>query len=47
MKKMYIQPEIEITDVKPQSIVCYSGGFDETPNPIVGQAPERRGKPIE
>ena len=39
---MYIQPKSETSKVAPISIVCASGEFDETPDPIVGQAPKRR-----
>ena len=46
MRKMYIQPEMEISKVEPTSIVCYSGGFGETNENIGGQAPKRRRTPV-
>ena len=37
MKKMYNQPEIEVTDVMPQSIICASMVTGETETPIDGE----------
>ena len=42
MRKMYIQPKLEISKVAPTSIVCASGEIVEIPDPITGQAPKRR-----
>ena len=46
MKKMYKKPESQIAEMMPQSIICASGEFDTTPDPITGQAPAHRGTPI-
>ena len=41
-KKMYIQPEMIVSPVAPQNIICASGEFDETNDQIGGQAPGRQ-----
>ena len=42
MRKMYIQPKNEVTELEPMNIVCASGGFGETDEMIGGQAPQRK-----
>ena len=47
MKKMYNNPKTEIMDVMPMSIICDSGEFGDTNDPITGQAPARHGDIID
>ena len=42
MRKMYIQPKMEISKVAPTTIVCASGPIGNTDQQITGQAPKRR-----
>jgi len=41
MRKMYIQPEMMISPVAPQNIICASGEFGDTDEGFGGQAPAR------
>ena len=41
MRKMYIQPEIEISQLAAMNIVCASGELEETNDIVIGQAPAR------
>jgi hypothetical protein len=46
MKKMYKNPEIEITEVAPQTIICASiGEGDPVQDPTFGDAPVRNVAP--
>lgn len=44
MEKMYIQPEMMVSPVAPQTIICASGEFENTDQSFGGQAPAREQK---